>query len=108
MKGTEGFVAMKTMDATLVANVKQYAIMRAIQDEEFQELHEIIEYKNDRQERLLSTLKREQKLMGDVLELREHSCHQIRVLDDRISAEEVELLERKQVMRKGGELKWKG
>ena len=30
---------------------------------EFQELHEIIEYINDRQERLLSTLKREQELM---------------------------------------------
>ena len=46
-------IALKTMEATLVANAKQYATMRARQDEECQDFHEIIEYMNERQERLV-------------------------------------------------------
>ena len=47
-EGHSSCVAMKTKEATLVANVKHYAMMRAIQDEEYQELHEIIECMNER------------------------------------------------------------
>ena len=54
-----------------MANVKQYAMMRAMQNEEYQELHEVIEYRNERQEKLVSTMECQQKLMGEVLELRD-------------------------------------
>ena len=56
---------------TLGANVKQYAMMRAVPEKERQELHEAIQYMNESQERLLSTIKRKQKLMGEIPELRE-------------------------------------
>ena len=46
-----------------MANVNQYAMMRAKQHEEYQELHDVIEYMNERQERVMSTMKRKQKLM---------------------------------------------
>ena len=79
--------------------MKQQAIMRAMQDEECQELHEVIEFMTERQERLMSTMKRKQKLMGEVLDLREILCQEIRVLDDTISVEEVELLEMKKLLK---------
>ena len=41
---------MKTKEATLVAYGKQYAMVPAKQDEEYQEFHEAIEHMNDRQE----------------------------------------------------------
>ena len=44
---------------------------------------------------MTSTMERKQKLMGEIPELREQ-CQEIRVLDDRISAEELDLLEKKQ------------
>ena len=50
-EGRRRFVAMKTKEATLVANVKQYAMMRAMQNEEYQVLHQVIEYMNERQEK---------------------------------------------------------
>ena len=95
---------------TLVANPKQYAMMRAMQDEEYRELHEVIEYMNERQERLTSTMERKQQLMGEVPEIREFfSSQEVRVLDDRISAEEVEkkqammeLLKEKEEHQSGG------
>ena len=40
-------------------------------------------------------MERKQRLMGEILEFRERSCQQIRVLDDKISAEELDLLEKK-------------
>ena len=49
----------------LVATVEQYAVVRAMQDEESQELHEAIEYMSERQLKLLSTKERKQKLMGE-------------------------------------------
>ena len=98
-EGHSSCVAMKTKEATLVANVKHYAMMRAIQDEEYQELHEIIECMNERRERLMSTMKRKQKLMGDVPALHEKLHHDMMVLDDRIWAEEVEPREKKQAMK---------
>ena len=44
--------------------MKQNTMMRAMQNEQLQELHEIIEYMNERQERLMSTMECKQKLMG--------------------------------------------
>ena len=73
--------------------------MRAMRDEECKELHEVIEFMTVRQERLMSTMKRKQKLMGAVLDLREILCQEIRVLDDRISAEEVELQAMKKLLK---------
>ena len=43
-------------------------------------------------------MERKQKLMGEVPELRD-MCQELGVLDDRISAEEVELPEEKQAMK---------
>ena len=57
-------VAVKTKEATLVANVKQYAVMRAMQNEEYQELHEVIEYMDEWQGKLLATMERKQKLVS--------------------------------------------
>ena len=67
----------KQREATLVANVKQYAMMRAMQNEEYQEPHEVIEYMNERQEKLVSTMERQQKLMGEVLELRDKCANKL-------------------------------
>ena len=63
-----------------------------MQDEKFQELHEVIEYLNERQGKLVSTMERTQMLMGQVPGT--SSNIMLRVLDDRISAEELELLEK--------------
>ena len=54
-----------------------------------QELHEVIEYMNERQGKLMSMMERNQKLIGEVTEFREN-CQEMSLLDDRISAEEVE------------------
>ena len=97
VKGAEGFVSVRKKKGTLVANVRQYAMLREREDEEYHELHEVIEYMNERQEKLLFTMERKQKLVGEVPELRDFICQEIRVLDDRISAE-VDLLEKKQAM----------
>ena len=70
-EGRRRFVATKTKDATLVAHVKQYAMIRAMQDEEYHELHEAIECMNEKQEKPMSTMDRKQKLIGEVPEFRE-------------------------------------
>ena len=59
---------------------------------------------NARYRKLMSTMEREQKLMGDVPEFQETLCQEIGVLDDRISAEELDLLEKKQAME---EISWR-
>ena len=55
----------------MVENIRQCAMMQVTQDAEYQTFHEIIEYPTEKQERLLSTMDREQKLMGEVPEFRE-------------------------------------
>ena len=50
------FVAIKTKEATLIARVREYAMMRAMQDEEYEVLHEITEYMNERHENWVSKL----------------------------------------------------
>ena len=98
-EGRTRFVSMKAREATVAANVKLHATMRARQDEEHQELHEIIEFVNETRERLMSTMKRKRKLMGEVPRAARQSFHETRVLVDRISAEEWEMLEKKQAMK---------
>ena len=41
-------VAVETKETTLVANVKQYGMMRPRQEEEYQELRKVITYMNER------------------------------------------------------------
>ena len=99
-EGRRRFVVMNTKETTLVANVKQYALMLAVQDEEYQELHGAIEYINERQEKLVAMMERKQKLMSRApKDLREKIFHESRVFDERISAEEVELFGKKQTMK---------
>ena len=85
--------------------------MRAVQEEECRELQQAIEYRHDRHKRLTSMMERKQKLMGEILEFREKLCQRVRVLDDKISAEEWDLLEKKQAMeellKKGEVPKWR-
>ena len=47
-----------------MANVKPYALMRAMQDEEYEELHGATEHMNERQGKLLAMMERKQKLMS--------------------------------------------
>ena len=53
---------------------------------------------NERHKKLVSMMERKQRLIGEVPERREKFCQEIGVLDDRISAEEMELLEKRQAM----------
>ena len=84
-----------------MTDVRQYAMLRRRQDTEYQDLHEIIEYMYEMQTGLMATMERKQKLMrGAPDKFRETFCQEIKDLDERISAEEVELLvKKKKVMR---------
>ena len=53
-----------------LANMNQHAMMRTKEDEEYQELHEVIENMNARQEKPLSTMECKQKLRGEVPKFR--------------------------------------
>ena len=64
-------MAIKTKEVTLEANMKQFAMVRALQDEEYREVHEAIEHMNERQEELMFLIERKQKLKGEVPELME-------------------------------------
>ena len=70
--------------------------MRAKQDEECQQLHEAIEYTNERQRQLLAMMERKQKSPENLWRM---IFQEIRVLDERISAEDFDLLEKKQAMK---------
>ena len=48
-------------EKTSLANAKQYAMMRAKQEETNQELHEAIKYSNERRGELLVMMERKQK-----------------------------------------------
>ena len=83
-----------------MANAKRCAMMRAKHEEAYQELHEAIKFMNERQGKLLVTMKRTQKLMSEAPEaLRGKMLQEIRDSDERISGEEIALLEKKQVMQ---------
>ena len=99
-EGRRIFVAAKRNQTTLVTNVSRYAVKRAKQDEEYQELHEDIEYMNERQGKLLSMMERKQKLKSAALEyLWRKILQEMMVLDERISADGIDLLEKKQVLK---------
>ena len=99
--GSSGFAAVKRMKTTLVATMKQYAVMPAKQDEECQG-------------KFLARMERKQTLMSEAPEdLQGRIFQEIRVLDERISAEEINCLagveagdegavEGKEVYRSGG------
>ena len=53
---------------TLVANLKQYAMMRARHEEAYQELRKVIKDMNERQGKLLAMMERKQNLMGEAPE----------------------------------------
>ena len=95
-EGRRRLVAVKTKEMTLVASEKPCALMRTVQDEEYQELREAIEYANERQGKLLAAMQRKQKLMGEVAELRETYCQEIRVEE-----EELEKQAMKGLLREG-------
>ena len=69
------------------------------QDEEYHELQETIEHMNEMQGGVMVTMKRKQKMLGEVPELREKLCKDIQTLDERFSANEVGLQGKKQEMR---------
>ena len=52
---------MKRKKTILVANVKQYAVMRAKHDDEYQELHEAMEYMSERRGKLLAMMEEKEK-----------------------------------------------
>ena len=93
-------VAAKRNQTTLVTNVSRYAVKRAKQDEEYQELHEAIEYMNERQGKLLAMMERKQKLKSAALEyLWRKILQEMMVLNERISADGIDLLEKMQAMK---------
>ena len=79
-----------------MADVRQYAILR-----ERQETYcKVFEKMNAKQSRLLATMERKQKLMSGALEeVRDKLFQEVLVFEDRISAEEVELLETSEEMK---------
>ena len=93
------FVAIRTGEGTLVADVRQYAMLRRKQDAEYEELHVIIECMNETQKGFLATSDKQKLMSGAPEKNREKFCQEIKDLDDRISAEEVELLDKKKEMR---------
>ena len=83
----------------LVTKMKQFAMMRARQEEECQELRRVIKYMNEMQGKYLAVMERKQNLMSEAQEdLRKKIFQEIRDLDEKISGEELELLEKKQIM----------
>ena len=50
-----------------MAKMKQYAMLRAMQDEEYQEFHQAIEYMNGRQGKLLAMRERKHILISGAL-----------------------------------------
>ena len=66
--------------------------MRARMESDYQELQVIVEHMDMKQEALLATMERKQKLMGGAQEdPREKLFKEVRILDDRISVEEAEV-----------------
>ena len=72
--------------------------MRVRREEEKNELHETIEYMNEMPGGLMFTMERNQKMLGDVPELRD-TLSGNPSLDGKISANEVELQGKKEELR---------
>ena len=67
-EGRRRFVAVKRDETTLVVTLKQFAVMRARQEEEYQELRRRSSVRNERQGKLLAMMERQQILMNEALE----------------------------------------
>ena len=65
-------------------------LKRAKEDEEYPELHEAIEYMNERQGQLRSMMEQKQKLKSAALEYLWREMLQEMVLDERISADGID------------------
>ena len=63
-EGRRKIVAVKREKTTLVANMKQYAMMRARQEEAYQELHEVVKLMDDKRRKLLAVVGRGLCLVG--------------------------------------------
>ena len=88
---------VKRNEGHLVADVVQCAILRERQETDDEEFQEHIEYMNVKQSRLLATVERKQKMVSGALEeIRAKLSHEVLVLEDRISAEEEELFEKRE------------
>ena len=86
-QGRRRCVAVEREKTTLVAHVKQYAMMRARQEEEYQELSKVITHK--RQGKLLAMMERKQNLISEAPEdLRTRIFQEIRDLDEKMSGED--------------------
>ena len=82
-----------------MTNVSRCAVKRAKQDELYQELYEAIEYMNERQGKLLSMMERKRKLKSAAPEDLWRKTLREMVLDERISADGIDLLEKMQVLK---------
>ena len=73
----------------------EYWRMRARQEEECQEFSKVMKYLNERQGKLLAVMDRNRNLTSEAPEEpRKKVFHEIRDLDEKISGEEMELLEK--------------
>ena len=72
---------------------------RVLEEEESQQLGKVIKYESERQGKLLAMMEPKKNLMSEAPEdLRNLIFQEIRDLDEKISGEEVELLERKRIL----------
>ena len=93
-EGRRRFVAVKRNETTLVVTLKQYAVMRARQEEEYQELRRRSSVRNERHGKLLAMMERQQILLNEALEdLRKRIVLEIGdlKLDKKISGEGEEM-----------------
>ena len=61
-------VTMKEKQMMLVANAKQHAVMRAVQERECRELQNAIGYRKERHKSLVPMMERKQKLRDEIRE----------------------------------------
>ena len=80
-------MSRKVKKTTLVANAKQHAVMNTVQEKECQELQKAIEDINERHKILVSMMERQQKLMGEVPELRENYVNKLDFLEKELLKE---------------------
>ena len=85
----------------LVANMKQCTMIRARQEEECKNSVRFPKNMNERHGKLLAKMERKQNLMSKAPEdLRKKMFQEVRDLDEKISGEEIGLLEKNQILDK--------
>ena len=77
----------------------KFSVVSARQEEECQELSKVIKYVSERQEKLLAMVERKRNLISEAPEdLRKQIFQEIRNLDEKISGDDMEQLERKRIL----------